>query len=489
MSETTEREATQQIPGLGDPTRLPGEPALLPEPLGRGIEDRTLEMQQADVYRTEVQIVSHRAMMLEAKAREMQAYFKLAKAFAKTSMVRKEYQWDGDEDDMKPVHNLCAAMMYGAKLGIEPEDAGLLIITINDTPALEGKTMVGIVRRWCDTRVAAGRTKTFEEGGDGIWEVTADDEHAIWAARRDGHEVSCEWTMARAINADVTSDDHKMKTRQGNWIKDMYGKFPVEMLRARAQTEVARIQFSDVLRGMQYSAEELRLVERTVNVPIPTVQGGTGAAALERVLEQNHGDHMATFHGDLRQGDVVDSEQTTEETHVVAGGPGSEPATEDVAQDHDPEQVPDYLVKLRQTLHILLTSDAKVTDRNKKLKVLGNMVGRELSTSKELDDDELANTIGLLQTWKRGRVLGQNVVAILKGEPLVEVELPPEQAPAERASMDQLKSLRALYRQHNLQGKDMLAHMTDTLGWNVANINDLTDVDVQDCTRKLSAAK
>lgn len=485
MSETTEREATQQIPGLGDPSRLPGEPANLPEPVGRGIEDRTLEMAQADVYRTEVQIVSQRAMMLEAKAREMQAYFKLAKAFAKTSMVRDEYQWNGDEEEMKPVHNLCAAMMYGAKLGIEPEDAGLLIITINNSPGLESKTMVGIVRRWCDKRVAMGRTKPFNEGGDWIWEVAADDEHAVWAARRDGDEVSVEWTMARALNADLTSDDHKMKTRQGHWIKDMYGKFPVEMLRARAQSEVSRILFSDVLRGMQYSAEELRLIERTVDVPIPAVQGGTGAAALERVLAENHGAHMATFRGDVRQGDIVGPEQT--EGGEQPSAPPDEAQT--ASEDHSPgnEEVPEYLAKLRQTLHILLTSDAKVTDRTKKLLVLGHLVGRALSTSKELSDDELADTIALLQKWKRGRVLAQNVVAILKGEPLVEADLPPQQAPAERASMEQLKDLRALYRQHGLQGKEMLTHMADTLGWNVANINDLTDVDVQDCTRKLLA--
>lgn len=445
--------------------------------------------QEVEIMRGETQMVTQRGLLLEAKAREMHGYFNLAKAFAKTSMVRSEYQWNGGEDpaSMKPLHNLCAAMMYGAKLGIEAEDAGLLVITINNSPGLEAKTMVGIVRRWCDRRVAEGRTARFSEGGDWIWEVESDDDHCVWAARRDGNEVSCEWTMERAIRADTTTKDHQMKTRQGGYVKDMYGKYPIEMLRARAQSEVARIQFSDVLRGMQYSVEEQRLIERTVNRPVQ-VNGGKGAAALETALEQHAA--VTTVQGEVVQPEVVrpepsqvDSEQAPEPAQATAPPDEAQTATQDQGPANDQEPQPEYRVKLLQTMHILLTSDGKIADRDRKLRVLSSLVGHELTSSKQMTDDEVTDTIATLQTWKRGRVLGQNLLALLQGQPLV------GPAPIERASMNQLKELRAVYKAAGLQGGGMLDHIAGVLGWSVENINDLSDVDVRECIAKLEGSK
>lgn len=484
ITEVLETETIPGAPGVGQPDMVAAaqEAAARAEAALPATREPEPTVEEPQVFVTETELVTARVVLLEAKAKEMAAYYRLAKNFSQTKMVRKEYRWNGIMDperpgyDVGPIQNLCAAMMFGAKLGIEPEDAGLLVITINDSPSLESKTMLGIVRSWIDKRVAQGRTKTRDEGGDWVWEVEADEDHVVWAARRDGDEVSVEWTMERAIRADLTTEDHKMNTRNSGLITTMYGKFPIEMLRARCQSEILRIQFSDVLRGMQYSAEELRLVERTKQreAKAERPQGGKGAAALEAGLQRHH---HSGFSGSGGGGEAQD---TT--TAPTAAETADLPATEDVAQGE-----PMANEKTLTHLHTILTNSG-VAERSRKLTVISHIAHRALTSSKELTQEQAENVAATLQNWARDGEIEDRLVQLgVLDPPAAPANDPAAQAPPERASMKQLTDLRKLYRAKGYQTNQMMEHMEKVLGFKVNNVNDLTDVDVADCTRKLNA--
>lgn len=438
-------------------------------------DDTSTELEQVEhaeieVMERETYFTTQRALRVEAKAREMSAYYKLAQALSKTKMVKDTYQWNGitntehPQYDLSPVQNLAAAMMFGAKLGIEPEDAGLLVISIKGTPSLEAKTMVGIIRSWCDRRIAQGRTTTFREGGDWIWEVEADENHVIWAGRRDGDEKSCEWTMARADNAGYTDD---FKT-SGGTKKSMYKTIPIEMLRARAQSEIARLLFSDVLRGMQYSAEEMQLVERSANRPVQQeVRPGRGMAALENHVQQ--GGHLAAYGG---AGAVVDGEVADGDTEG-----GSAPESAPSAQ----EDAGDVIATERDLtpLHIKLT-ECEVTERAAKINVLSALVDRELSSSKELTSKEVHHVIAVLNGWQRQKVAVERC-AELAG---TTADVPPEQT--DKASTQLLRKMVTAYKKSGITGVKMLDHISGTVGYSCDDINVLSEDDVNDCIRKVS---
>lgn len=400
-----------------------------------------------DISEVEVQLVTRRALILEAKAREARAYYNLAKSFSKTKMVKECYQWNGIEDpehpkfDMGPVQNLAAAMMFGGKLGIDVEDAGLLVIMIKDQPSLEAKTMVALIRRWIDQRVAAGRTRPAVDGGDGIWEVEADDKHCVWAARRDGMEKSVEWNIARAERAGYTDD---ITLRSGGTKKSMYVTIPTEMLRARTQSEISRLMFSDVLRGLQYSAEELRmdeLIERAVPV-VHNRSGGKGMAALEQ-----------SFAGQPPL--TVDGE-------IVADPPVGSP----------PEDIPLASAKDLSPVHITL-GEAGITDREQKLVVLRKLADREIASSKELNVQEVADIMATFNRWKASKNLPEQLLALVQGK----------QAAPERATSTQLAKLRKTLREAGIETPQMLGWIGDVIGQQVTNINSLTEVDVLDCMK------
>lgn len=454
------QDTTTAEPQTGEWVNAPNEPAEVAVARDPDLDQETT--QQLEVMQRETYFTTQRALRVEAKAREMKAYYQLAQSLSKTAMVKESYQWNGITNadhpkyDLKPVQNLAAAMMFGAKLGIEPEDAGLLVIMIKNSPSLEAKTMVGIIRSWCDKRVAQGRTKTYEEGGDWIWEVSASDKEVVWAARRDGDEKSCAWSIARADNAGYTED---IQTQNGTR-RSMYKSIPIEMLRARAQSEVARLLFSDVLRGMQYSAEEMELVERTVNRPVEQpVRPGKGMAALEQHVQQ--GGHMAAYGGETIDGEVVAPDSPPDAAQGEAGPVGG--ATEG--------QLTPVHIKL---------GEVGITERAEKLLALSALVDRKLTSSKQLTPGECAHIVAVLNQWKdQARA---NLLQLIAGD--TSVMVPP--VPQEKASTGQLRKLINAYKKAGIVDQEMLDHITGVVGWTCDDINRLTEDDANDCINKLA---
>lgn len=441
------------------------------------ITDNNLPATQADddyqqvVMQRETQMVTHRAMLLEAQARELEAAYGIAKRMSKTKMVREEYQLKpprgDDEVDMTPVYNLAVAIQFGGNLGMTPEQAGIRVFTVHGIPSVESKDMIGAVRNWIDRRRQNGLTGMPLDGGDDVWEVSADETSVIWQARRDGREVSSEWTIARATQAGYVAASRGRNASANT--KGMYDKVPIEMLRAKCQAEVCRILFSDVLRGVQYSREELQLEERIVEKPVPTkVVAERGADALEQMITSRAG---MTGQGSAT---IVDAE--TDDAPVA----GTYTTTDGETFNHEGEQAepePDDDSEQRLAsaeeltpMHTLLT-EAKVTDRAEKLIVISTVLGRDVTSSKQLTPAEVKQVVAALKGW---------------GNDVRRACLDRIDEPDPRASMAQLTELRKAYREAGVSAKDLLGKLTDVLGWQVTNVNDLSEADVREAIRKVA---
>lgn len=161
------------------------------------------------------------------QARGMQAAHQIGTALAATSMVPQHFQ--GKPDDA------AAAIMHGNELGLPAIQSLQQIFVVRGKPAMYARAMVAIIL----------------SKGHRIFEVAASADSVTWAGiRRDtGDEITATWTIERAQQAGFTSNK-------------LYESQPVEMLRAKAQSEVARNLFPDVLLGMS-AREDLELQEDT----------------------------------------------------------------------------------------------------------------------------------------------------------------------------------------------------------------------------------
>lgn len=191
------------------------------------------------------------------QARGMQAAHQIGTALAATSMVPQHFQ--GKPDDA------AAAIMHGNELGLPAIQSLQQIFVVRGKPAMYARAMVAIIL----------------SKGHRIFEVSATADSVTWAGiRRDtGDEITATWTIERAQQAGFTTNK-------------LYESQPVEMLRAKAQSEVARNLFPDVLLGMS-AREDLELQEDTprrvrneATAPgVEDLRGRLGIAAAPKTTE------------------------------------------------------------------------------------------------------------------------------------------------------------------------------------------------------------
>ncbi len=269
------------------------------------------------------------------QAAAMDAAHKLGTALSGTNMVPAHFQ--GKPDDAT------AAILYGSELGMSAIQSLQQLFVVRGRPAMYARSMLALVQ-------AAGHRMA---------EVESSDTSVTWWGQRadNGDELTCTWTMDRARQAGFT----------GNKI---YQSMPVEMLRAKAQTEVARNLFADVLAGL-YSREELDLDE-LVRVPSEQVRPNGVDAVRARLAAARTAKPVAA---PVETPETVDAEVAPEE-------PGQ---TADAATT----------AQIRK-LNILIENEG-ITDRAEKLRYLAGEVGRELSSSKELNRSEASGLIDALE--------------------------------------------------------------------------------------------
>ncbi|QRY61499.1 hypothetical protein JVX90_13865 [Gordonia sp. PDNC005] len=179
------------------------------------------------------------------QAQALQAAHQLGSALAGTSMVPSHFK---DKPD-----DCAAAIMYGSEVGLSATQSLQNLFVVRGKPAMFARTMVAQV-------IGAGHHMA---------EVEATTTSVTWAGKRgdSGVEFTSTWTIERAQAAGFTSNK-------------LYESMPIEMLRAKAQAEVARNLAPDVLLGLAHSKEELDLEQGP-----PIVKRAQKARGVAGVME------------------------------------------------------------------------------------------------------------------------------------------------------------------------------------------------------------
>ena len=187
---------------------------------------------------------------LQQQVAAMDAASRLAGALCSTAMVPKQYQ--GKPDDG------AAAILYGAELGMNPIQSLQNVMVINGKPGVEARTMVALLK------TKGYRVETVESSDTSV---------TVRGTAPNGHEESSTWTIDRAAQAGYTSNA-------------LYKKIPAQMLWAKAATEVCRKIAPDVLLGIAYSTEELRLEGAVKATATRKDRPSRGSSGLRAALEQ-----------------------------------------------------------------------------------------------------------------------------------------------------------------------------------------------------------
>ena len=161
--------------------------------------------------------------LLTRQAEAMGAAHKLATVLCNTQMVPQTFR--GKPDDG------AAAILYGAELGLKPQQALQQVFVVHGQPAIYARTMVALLK-------AKGyRFQTVE---------TSDEAVTVRGTSPAGEVEESTWTIARAEKAGYTKNSK-------------YKSDPQAMLYAKAASEVSRKLAPDVLLGIKYAAEDLEL--------------------------------------------------------------------------------------------------------------------------------------------------------------------------------------------------------------------------------------
>lgn len=195
---------------------------------------------------------------LMRQAEAMSAAHKLATVLCNTSMVPATFR--GKPDDG------AAAILYGAEVGLKPQQALQQVFVVHGQPAIYARTMAALLK-------AKGYTFSTVETSD--TSVTVEGH-----SPRGEREIST-WTIDRAKKAGYTSNKK-------------YQSDPQAMLYAKALSEVARKLAPDVLLGIKYAAEDLELepVKMTATRQDVAAQA-LAAPAPKKKQERNFAEELA----------------------------------------------------------------------------------------------------------------------------------------------------------------------------------------------------
>lgn len=234
-----------------------------------------------------------------------------------------------------------AAILYGDEIGLSPTQALRSIFVIGGQPGMYARQMVAIVLHH----------------GHQVWTVekTAAKVTVAGQRRNSSHVIEETWTTARAQKAGYTSNP-KYKTD------------PESMLYARAAADVCRQVAPDALAGLAYSVEELEIDQPAATT---TVRRSTPKTARRKPVEPPQA-----------------QEPPLEPT------PAPEPDVEDAEEVTDPDPITDAQMK---RMHAGF-NDIGMTERDDRLNYCAGVIGREVSSSKDLTKHEATQVIDSLAT-------------------------------------------------------------------------------------------
>lgn len=281
--------------------------------------------------------------LIAAAVEQMAGAHQLGTALAGTAFVPKHFQ--GKPDDVT------AAIMYGAAIGLDPMSAVRSIYVVSGTPGLYARSMVAVAM----------------SKGHKIWTEDTTDEAVTVAGQRRGSDVveRVTWTIERAKKAGYTSNAK-------------YNTDPQAMLWARAAGDVARRIAPDALAGLDYSVEELQVIDH-VDIPARP-QRETAADLLGAAPER-----AAT----------------------------ASPRAEAAQPDSVPMATQRQLTAIRAGL-----GELGHTDRDEVLTIVAEMVRRPIGSSKELTREEAGTVLDAIkEESERNKVLAASASDVEPGAP------------------------------------------------------------------------
>ena len=186
--------------------------------------------------------------LLMKQAQAMDAAYRLASTLCNTQMVPQTFR--GKPDDG------AAAILYGAELGLKPQQALQQVFVVHGQPAIYARTMVALLK-------AKGYTFETVE--------STDESVTVRGTSPRGEVEQSTWTIARAQKAGYTSNKK-------------YQSDPQAMLYAKAASEVCRKLAPDVLLGIRYTAEDLELEPTPVRATAKRTDRPSGADGVRAAL-------------------------------------------------------------------------------------------------------------------------------------------------------------------------------------------------------------
>ena len=187
---------------------------------------------------------------LMRQAEAMDAAHKLATVLCNTQMVPQTFR--GKPDDG------AAAILYGAELGLKPQQALQQVFVIHGQPAIYARTMVALLK---------GKGYKFETV------ESSDESVTVRGVAPSGEQESSTWTIDRAKKAGYTSNKR-------------YQTDPQAMLYAKAASEVSRRLAPNVLLGIKYAAEDLELEPVKMNATRQDVAAQAVSAPAPKMRQE-----------------------------------------------------------------------------------------------------------------------------------------------------------------------------------------------------------
>jgi hypothetical protein len=296
----------------------------------------------------------------------------LAEVIASTDFVPKAMR---NQPDV-----VTAAIMYGDELDIGPMQALQGIDVIEGRPRPSAELMRALIFR-------AGHSLAVHEMTGIRCRVSG-----LRAGRPENERVSIEWTIDMAKAAGLLG--------KSNW-----RSYPRAMLLARAMSDLARVLFPDVIKGMSYIAEDDSHMEALEGWQQPDGDDqrarSTGEQAqrvIRRRTTPSRAPALASVAPETGRhiADVPLPETPPDRPGETSGGAHrAEPAPDaPPEQPAEPEQPADGSVppvdgRQLTALHTLLTKIlGTATSPEQRRMVMGDLVGRELASSRDLTREE-----------------------------------------------------------------------------------------------------
>lgn len=235
--------------------------------------------------------------LLTRQAEAMGAAHKLATVLCNTQMVPQTFR--GKPDDG------AAAILYGAELGLKPQQALQQVFVVHGQPAIYARTMVALLK-------AKGyKFQTVE---------TSDESVTVRGTSPAGEVEESTWTIARAERAGYTKNAK-------------YKSDPQAMLYAKAASEVSRKLAPDVLLGIKYTAEDLELEPVKMTATREDVRAKAEAAPVPALTKKP-------------EPEVVDDDLIADVKETLEGFTTSEQVNDFAANLKQSGDVPDEVMDL-----------------------------------------------------------------------------------------------------------------------------------------------